>query len=231
MGNKLNMSKENSILPSFITPNYLNNKFNENNSKNKDDNNNPLLLTDTKIILDKKSLTIYKEDQIIYKSENFVQVIKKLPELKIPEEIDFDIELLKVLKNNLFIIIAKNFMRNGLYFIFKFNEAKKDVDIISEERDRSMIFIAQFDNGNFLYISFIHRPIFTQDTFYYFDIEKKVRYKIEEFGEYDDIYFSDIIILEDGIAFMNSFCANSEFKWEKLYITENINIKSYKINS
>ena len=122
-------------------------------------------------------------------------------------------------------------MRNGLYFIFKFNEAKKDVDIISEERDRSMIFIAQFDNGNFLYISFIHRPIFTQDTFYYFDIEKKEIYKIEEFGEYDDIYLSDIIILEDGIAFMNSFCANSEFKWEKLYITENINIKSYEINS
>ena len=125
MGNKLNMSKENSILPSFITPNYLNNKFNENNSKNKDDNNYPSLPADTKIILDKKSLIIYKEDKIVYESENFIQVIKKLSELKIPEEIDFDIELLKVLKNNIFIIIANNFMINGLYFIFKFNEAKK----------------------------------------------------------------------------------------------------------
>ncbi len=94
-----------------------------------------------------------------------------------------------------------------------------------------MNFIAQFDNENFLYISFIHRPIFTQDTFYYFDIKKKERYKLEEFGEYDGIYFLDIIILKDGIAFMNSFCANSDYKWKKLYITENINIKSYEINS
>ena len=103
--------------------------------------------------------------------------------------IEFEIELIKVLKNRIFIIQTEGVHTYGTYFIFKFNEDKNDIEIIEEVKDRYIFFITQFINGNFAYNSFIHRPICIDDSIFYYDIEKKEKHFLKSYGEYDSIKY------------------------------------------
>ena len=193
MGNKKTKEKKNEsevidkrlTLPKNINKNYLEKLFNNKNiEKKKNDDASDASQADMKIIIDKKKLTIFNVDntQKIYESDDFIQVIKKLSRLNIQEDLDFEIELVKVLKKRMFIIQAKGAHTYGTFFIFKFNEATSEIEIIEETKDRLIFFISQFTNGNFVYNSFVHRPIYTEDSLFYYDIRINEKYLIDRYG-------------------------------------------------
>ena len=209
MGNKEikeKMKKSDEIDKSLILPNKINKKYLTKifNIKDLDCLKYITSQADIKIIIDKKKLTIFNVDneQKMYESDDFIQIIKNLSKLNIPEDIDFEIELIKVLKNRIFIIQTEGVHTYGTYFIFKFNEATNNIEIIEETKDRLIFFISQFNNGNFVYNSFIHRPIYTEDSLFYYDIRNNEKHLIDRYGEYNYVDFSDIAVLQNGLLLL-----------------------------
>ena len=106
------------ILPSFINKKYLEKKFNEEKSEQEEIDNNIL---HKKIINDNIKLTIYEVDKAnnierkIYESDDFRKVIRKYTKINIEKD-DFDIILVEILKNGLFIIESKNIVTYGAFF-------------------------------------------------------------------------------------------------------------------
>ena len=103
-------------------------------------------------------------------------------------------------------------------FFIKYNKSKKEIEIILEEEDRKVEFITEYSDGNFAYKSYIHRPVFTEDTFYVFDINKNEKYKLKSFGEYDNIFGSKFAFLTNGFVFSTSSLNIVEgFNFKKIY--------------
>ena len=114
----------------------------------------------------------------------------------------------------------------GAYFILKYNIKKNKIEIMTEGEDRDIHLIGQFPNGNFAYISYIHRSLYTNNSFCYFDIIAKKSYFIKSFDEYNDINWNKIILLNDGIGFVDELFD----KKAVFYITEKGKIKEYKLD-
>ena len=189
-----------------------------------------------KIIIENKKLTIFEVDKTknlenkIYESDDFTEVIKKLTKIE-KKRNNFDINLVKNMKNGIFIIESANMVYYGAFFFIKYNKSNKEIEIISEQKDRKILFITEYSDGNFAYNSYIHRPVYTEDTFYIFNINKNEKYRLRTFGEYDDIFDSKYVSLtNDGFAFNNFFCFNEKNKNSYLNIVEGFNLKRYVIN-
>ena len=108
------------VLPSYINKEYLEKKFNDlkedQEEKSNDDFNN------NKIIIENKKLTIIEVDKTknvenkIYESDDFTQVIKKLTKIeKISKNFTFD--LIKNMKNGIFIIESEDIVTYGAFFL------------------------------------------------------------------------------------------------------------------
>ena len=108
------------ILPSYINKEYLEKKFNDlkedQEEKSNDDFNN------NKIIIKSKKLSIIEVDKTknvenkIYESDDFTQVIKKLTKIeKISKNFTFD--LIKNMKNGIFIIESEDIVTYGAFFL------------------------------------------------------------------------------------------------------------------
>ena len=76
---------------------------------------------------------------------------------------------------------SENIIAYGAFFFIKYNKSKKEIEIILEEEDRKVEFITEYSDGNFAYKSYIHRPMFTEDTFYVFNIKKNQKYELKRF--------------------------------------------------
>ena len=220
---KKNLIDKNLILPSFINKEYLEKKFNDLKEGKEEELNNDF--NHNKIIIEDKKLTIFEVDKTknlenkIYESDDFTEVIKKLTKIE-KKRNNFDINLVKSMKNEIFIIWSENITTYGAFFFIKYNKSKKEVEIILEEEDRKVEFITEYSDGNFAYKSYIHRPVYTEDTFYVFNINKNEKYKLKSFGEYDNIFDSKFAFLTNGFAFSTS-CLN---------IVEGFNLKRYVID-
>ena len=108
------------ILPSYINKEYLEKKFNDlkedQEEKSNDDFNN------NKIIIKSKKLSIIEVDKTknvenkIHESDDFTQVIKKLTKIeKISKNFTFD--LIKNMKNGIFIIESEDIVTYGALFL------------------------------------------------------------------------------------------------------------------
>ena len=108
------------ILPSYINKEYLEKKYNDlkedQEEKSNDDFNN------NKIIIKSKKLSIIEVDKTknvenkIYESDDFTQVIKKLTKIeKISKNFTFD--LIKNMKNGIFIIESEDIVTYGAFFL------------------------------------------------------------------------------------------------------------------
>ena len=108
------------ILPSYINKEYLEKKFNDlkedQEEKSNDDFNN------NKIIIENKKLTIIEVDKTknvenkIYESDDFTKVIKELTKIeKISKNFTFD--LIKNMKNEIFIIESEDIVTYGAFFL------------------------------------------------------------------------------------------------------------------
>ena len=163
-------------------------KFNDLEKAQKEELNNDF--NHNKIIIENKKLTIIEIDRTkkienkIYESDDFTEVIKKLTKIVIEED-NFKFKLIKNMKNGIFIIESKDMVCYGAFFFIKYNKSKKKIEIIFEEEDRLIEFITEYSNGNFIYKSYIHRPLLTEDSFYVFDIKKNEKHYLISFGEYD----------------------------------------------
>ena len=221
------------ILPSFINKEYLEKKFNDLKEDQKEELNNDF--NPNKIIVENKKLTIFEIDKTknlenkIYESDDFKEVIKKLSKIEIEND-NFNFDLIKNMNNGIFIIESKDIVTYGAFFFIKYNKSEKNIQIISEQKDRQIRFITEYSDGNFAYLSYIHRPIYTEDTFYVFDVNKNEKYKLKAFGDYDSIYDSKFVSLKNGFAFNNSTVTSvSARQTFYLYIVEGLNLKSYII--
>ena len=231
--NKSDIIDEKLILPSFITKEYLEEKFNSVKEEQKEELNNDF--NHNKIIIENKKLTIFEVDKEnnlenkIYESGDFTEEIKKLKKIE-DNEYKFDINLVKNLKNGIFIIESKNMVYKGAFFFIKYNKTNKEMEIISEEKNRQIEFIMEYSDGNFAYRSYIHGPMLTEDTFYVFNINKKEKYKLISLEDYDGVDYSSFASLTNGFAFNNYFCFNGKDKANYLNIVEGFNLKRYVIN-
>ena len=108
------------ILPSYINKEYLEKKYNDlkedQEEKSNDDFNN------NKIIIKSKKLSIIEVDKTknvenkIYESDDFTQVIKELTKIeKISKNFTFD--LIKNMKNGIFIIESEDIVTYGAFFL------------------------------------------------------------------------------------------------------------------
>ena len=108
------------VLPSYINKEYLEKKFNDlkedQEEKSNDDFNN------NKIIIKSKKLSIIEVDKTknvenkIYESDDFTQVIKELTKIeKISKNFTFD--LIKNMKNGIFIIESEDIVTYGAFFL------------------------------------------------------------------------------------------------------------------
>lgn len=231
------------ILPSFINKKYLEKKFNEEKKEQEEIDNNIL---HKKIINDDIKLTIYEVDKTnnierkIYESDDFRKVIKKYTKINIEKD-DFDIILVEILKNGLFIIESKNIVAYGAFFFIKFNDSTKEIEILAEEKDRKFKLLTEFSNGNFAYNRYIHRPIFTEDSFYIYDIKQNEKHLLHNYGEYDSICISEsdeedaeysinsskYAFFSNGFAFTNYMCFNEDNKHIYLNVVEEFNLQIY----
>ena len=219
------------ILPSFINKEYLEKKFNDSEEDREEELNNDF--NHNKIIIEHKKLTIFEVDKEnnlenkIYESNDFTEVIKKLTKMK-KKKNNFDINLVKCMKNGIFIIESKNMATYGAFFFIKYNKSKKEIEIISEEEGK-IEFITEYSDGNFAYNRYIHRPLFTNDTFYVFNINKNEKYSLINFGEYD-AFNSKYALLTNGFAFNNFIGYKKIVETSYLNIVEGFNLKRYVIN-
>ena len=222
------------ILPSYINKEYLEKKYNDlkedQEEKSNDDFNN------NKIIIENKKLTIIEVDKTknvenkIYESDDFTQVIKELTKIeKISKNFTFD--LIKNMKNEIFIIESEDIVTYGAFFFFKYNKSNNKIEIISEKGNRQIKFITEYSDGNFAYNCYIHRPIYTDDAIYVFKINSNKKYKLKSFGEYDNIFNSKFISLTNGFAFNNILCVNENNQARYLNIVEGFVLKRYIIDS
>ena len=201
---KKNLIDKKLILPSFINKEYLEKKFNDLKEGQKEELNNDF--NHNKIIIENKKLTIFEVDKAnnlenkIYESDDFTEVIKKLTKIE-KIKTKFDINLVKSMKNGIFIIYSENMVTYGAFFFIKYNKSKKEMVIISEEEDRKIQFITEYSDGNFAYKSYIHRPMFTEDTFYVFNIKKNQKYELKRFGEYDSAFDSKFCFFDKWLFF------------------------------
>ena len=76
------------------------------------------------------------------------------------------------------------------------------------------------------YISYLHRGLCTIDTFCYLDIIAKKPYFINSFCEYNNINWDKIILLNDGIAFVDELYDEKAV----FYITEKGKIDDYNFD-
>ena len=108
------------VLPSYINKEYLEKKYNDlkedQEEKSNDDFNN------NKIIIKSKKLSIIEVDKTknvenkIYESDDFTQVIKELTKIeKISKNFTFD--LIKNMKNGIFIIESEDIVTYGAFFL------------------------------------------------------------------------------------------------------------------
>lgn len=221
------------ILPSFIDEKYLEQKFNE--EKNNEQEEIDKEMIHSKIIIENKKLTIFEVDktkdieQKIYESEDFREFIKKLTKIKI-EKNDFDFILVKNMKNGIFIIESINIVTYGAFFFLKFNDSTKEIEILSEVKDRKIQFITEYSNGNFAYNCYIHRPVFYEDAFFIYDINKNEKHKLHYYTDYDGIFSSKFAIFTNGFAFTNFMCFNEKNKHRYLNIVEGFDLKKYTID-
>ena len=189
----------------------------------------------SKIIIENKKLTIFEVDktkdieQKIYESEDFREVIKKLTKIKI-EKNDFDFILVKNMKNGIFIIESINIVTYGAFFFLKFNDSTKEIEILSEVKDRKIQFITEYSNGNFAYNCYIHRPVFYEDAFFIYDINKNEKHILHHYSDYDGIFSSNFVIFTNGFAFTNSMCFNENNKHRYLNIVEGFDFQKYTID-
>ena len=108
------------ILPSFINKEYLEQKFNDLKEEQKEELNNDF--NPNKIIVENKKLTIFEVDKTknsenkIYESDDFTEVIKKLTKIEIKED-NFNFDLIKIMKNGIFIIESKDIVSYGAFFL------------------------------------------------------------------------------------------------------------------
>ena len=231
------------ILPSFINKKYLEKKFNEEKSEQGEIDNNIL---HKKIINDNIKLTIYEVDKTnniehkIYESDDFRKVIRKYTKINIEKD-DFDIILVEILKIGLFIIESKNIVAYGAFFFIKFNDSTREIEILAEEKDRKFKLLTEFSNGNFAYNRYIHRPIFTEDSFYIYDIKQNEKHLLHNYGEYDSICISEsdeedaeysinsskYAFFSNGFAFTNYMCFNEDNKHIYLNVVEEFNLQIY----
>lgn len=218
------------ILPSFISKEYLEQKFNELKENQKEELNNDL--NDTKIIIENKKLTIFQVDKAnnlenkIYEADDFTEVIKKQTKIEGVKD-NFDFNLVKNMKNGIFIIASKNMITYGAFFFIKYNKSNKDIEIISEEKERQIQFITEYSDGNFAYKSYIHRPVYTVDSFNVFNINKNEKFNLINFGEYDGAFDSKFISLKNGFAFNNFLCFSADNSTSYLNIVDGFNLKRY----
>ena len=116
---KSDIIDEKLILPSFITKEYLEEKFNTVKEEQKEELNNDF--NHNKIIIENKKLSIFEVDKEnnlenkIYESDDFTKVIKKLIKIE-DNEYKFDINLVKNMKNGIFIIESENIITYGAFF-------------------------------------------------------------------------------------------------------------------
>ena len=219
------------ILPSFINKEYLEKKFNDSEEDREEELNNDF--NQKKIIIEHKKLTIFEVDKEnnlenkIYESNDFTEVIKKLTKIE-KKKNNFHINLVKSMKNGIFIIESKNMATYGAFFFIKYNKSKKEIEIISEE-DGKIEFITEYSDGNFAYNCYIHRPVYTEDTFYIFNINKNEKYSLINFGEYD-AFNSKYALLTNGFAFNNFIGYKKIDETSYLNIVEGFNLKRYVIN-
>ena len=209
-------------------------------------------MLNTKIIVDNKKLAIFEIDKSknierkIYESEDFCQVIKQLTKIDLEDDIfrenyfeeeeleeevkkvDFQFRLVKILKNGMFIIVSENIITYGAYFFIKFNNIKKDIEIIEEEGYSKFEFIKEFSNGNFLYINSF--PITLYNANYkVFDIEKNESHRLHSYDEYDRL--SEFVYFINGFAFINNAGSyNCQFSSRYLNVLEGLDFKIYEID-
>ena len=230
-----NLIDKNLILSSFINEGYLEQKFNElKNHKQEEIEINDNMLSN-KIIIEDKKLTIFNVDKVkniehkIYESDDFCQVIKKFTKIEIEKD-NFDFKLVKIMKNGIFIIESKDIVTYGAFFFIKFNDSKKEIEIISEEKERQIQFITEYSDGNFAYNCYIHRPVYHLDIFFIFDVKKNIKHLLHEYSEYDGIFDSKFVTFENGFAFNNFFIFDEKNNHSYLNIVEGFDLKSYTID-
>ena len=221
---------KNLTLPPFITKEYLEQKFNALKEGQKEELNNDL--NNNKIIIENKRLTIFEVDKTnnlenkIYESDDFTEVIKKKSKIE-KKKANFDFNLVKNMKNGIFIIESKDMVYYGAYFFIKYNKSNKDIEIISEEKERQIKFITEYSDGNFAYNSYIHRPVYTDDSFRVFNINKNEIFNLISFGEYDGAFGSKFASLKNGFAFNNYLCFSADSSKSYLNIVDGFIIKRY----
>ena len=134
------------------------------------------------------------------------------------------------MKNGIFIIESEEVVTYGAFFFIKFNDSKKEIEIISEEKDRQIQFIAEYSDGNFAYNCYIHRPMGYYDVLFIFDVKKKIKHLLHEYTEYDRIFDSKFVTFEKGFAFNNFFDLDERNNHSYLNIVKGFDLKSYTID-
>ena len=191
-------------LPSFINKKYLEKKFNEEIIEKKEEKN--ISTNYTKIIVENKKLTIFEVDETkkienkIYESDDFSKVLKQLSKNEDEEmEDNFDFELVIAMKSGIFIIESENMYERRAWFIMKFNESKKEIEVLVEG-NFTIIFVEELPNGNFIYNhSYSFYKEGTNDLFFY-DIRKNVKECIDGF-QFFDYSKLNLTIFENGFAY------------------------------
>ena len=72
--------------------------------------------------------------------------------------------------------------------------------------------------------------MFTEDTFYVFNIKKNQKYELKRFGEYDSAFDSKFAFLTNGFAFTNFFGNSENDTTSYLNVVEGFNLKRYVID-
>ena len=188
-----------------------------------------------KIILDKQKLAIIEVDNTtgienkIYETDDLFQVLGKMTKIKFEKKDDF--KLVKNMNNGIFTIESEKIVTYGAFFFIKFNKSKKAIEIIEEVKDRKIQFIAELPNGNFAYNCYIHRPVYTDDSIYIFDITKNKAHKIKSFGEYDELNLTNIACIPDGFVFANHFFFSKENQHYYIKVVKGFSIKMVDCDS
>ena len=134
------------------------------------------------------------------------------------------------MKNGIFIIESIYIVTFGAFFFLKFNDSTKEIEILSEVKDRKIQFITEYSNGNFAYNYYIHRPVFYEDAFFIYDINKNEKHILHHYSDYDGIFSSNFAIFTNGFAFTNSMCFNENNKHRYLNIVEGFDFQKYTID-
>ena len=177
----------------------------ENNEQKQEDNE----VTPYKVIVDKNKLTILELDNTngvenkVYETNELCEEIKKLSKIRI-KKIDVEFELVKNMKNGIFIIKSKQIATYGAFFCIKFNNTTKGIEIIGEDNQR-IIFLTELSNGNFAYRCYLRRPLGTYDRLYIFDIQKNEKHYIIGFDdEYTRANWSNFACFPNGLVFSHT---------------------------